>query len=201
MITIRQIERSWTAKDYARLFRELVAARAESLFRVETETARAPLAAAMAMVRLEELNQAHVPFYATLLRAVLAGQEADGGWGEPVATALCLRALSGGRGNGITVERGMNYLANLQKDEGIWSNLPLRRMPADPHVSAFLLYQLGDNPLFRETVRFRDAVAWFEDHAPSLDEETAEIWDRARHRCRLRAVQQPMDVPMWASMA
>jgi hypothetical protein len=27
-------------------------------------------------------------------------------------------------------------------------------MPADPHVSAFILYQLGDNPSFRETVRF-----------------------------------------------
>lgn len=198
MMTVRQIERSWNAKDHAKLFRELVAARIESSFRLETEMARAPLAAAMALIRLEELSQSHVPLYVKLLKAILASQDADGGWGEPVATALCLRALSCGRGNGLAVERGMRYLANLQKDEGIWSNLPIRRMPADPHVSAFILYQLGDNPLFRESVRFRDAVVWFEGRDASLEEETFDLWDHARRRCRVRGVQQPMDVPIWS---
>jgi hypothetical protein len=53
MMTVRQIERSWNAKDHAKLFRELVAARIESSFPLETETARAPLAAAMALIRLK----------------------------------------------------------------------------------------------------------------------------------------------------
>ena len=48
---------------------------------------------------------------------------------------------------------------------------------------------------------FRDAIAWFEAREASLDEETFELWDRARLRCRLRAVLQPIDVPMWSSVA
>src|SRR3954453_17414663 len=127
MITVRQIERYWMAKDYPRLYRELVAARPEAGFRLEVDV-RAPLAAAMAIIRLDELAQSHVPLYSRLLRSILTSQEADGGWGAPVTTALCVRALLCGSGNGYAVDLGIEYLANLQKTEGIWPNLPLRRM-------------------------------------------------------------------------
>jgi hypothetical protein len=185
MTTVRQIERHWNAKEYRKLFRELIAPRPEGALRLEIEV-RAPLAAAIAVVRLDELSQSHVPLYGRLIRAILIAQEPDGGWGEPITTALCLRALLCGRGEGVAIDRGMEYLANLQKEEGTWPAQPLRRMPADPHGSAFVLGQLGDNPAFRSAVRVPAAVAWFEAHADELDEETQQLWERARVRCRRR---------------
>ena len=185
MITIRQIERSWTARTYDKLFRELAAARPEAAFRFDHEQGRATPAAAMAVIRLDELSQSYVPLYAKLVRAILASQETDGGWGDAMTTALCLRALLCSNGDGVAVDRGLTYLANLQKSEGVWPAVPLRRMPADAYVSAFVLLQLGDNARFREAVRFADAVAWFESHEGSLDPTARPLWDRAGHRCRV----------------
>src|SRR5688500_7894552 len=129
MITIRQIERAWTARTYEKLFRELVAQRPEAAFKFDHEQGRAIPTAAMAVIRLDELSQSHVPLAGKLLRAVLAGQDADGGWGDAMTTALCLRALLCSGGDGAAVERGLGYLANLQKAEGAWPAVPLRRMP------------------------------------------------------------------------
>lgn len=200
MTTLRQIERYWLAKEYVKLFRELAAARPEGRFEFETEI-RAPLAAALAVIRLDELVQSHAPLYARLLRSLLLSQESDGGWGDPVTTALCLRALLCGEGNGLAVERGMTYLANLQKDEGIWPSLPLRRMPADAAASAFILSQLGDSPVFRQAVRLDAAAVWFECHASELDEQAAALWARASLRCRIYPVHQALADPFWASVA
>lgn len=186
MITIRQIERDWNARQYEKMFRELTAFRPEATFHFNFESGRATPAAAMALIRLEELCQSHVPLYAKLVRAVLAAQDArDGGWGDPVVTALCLRALTANRGNGVAVDRGIAYLAELQKPEGIWPAVPVRRLPEDPYTSAFILYELGDNPRFRDGVRLADAVAWFERHTDQLDEETRALWERASLRCRM----------------
>src|SRR5438309_208963 len=90
----------------------------------------------------------------------------------PAARAPSPRALLCGRGDGIAIDRGMEYLANLQKDEGIWPAQPLRRMPADAHVSAFILSQLGDHPTFAESVRLSDALDWFAGHEDEVDAET-----------------------------
>ena len=203
MTTVRQIERYWTSKSYARLFLELTAARPEGLFRLEPGAARAPLAAAMAVIRLDELTQSHVPLYGRLVRTILTAQEADGGWGDPATTALCARGLLCGRGDGLAIQRGLTYLANLQKSEGIWPNLPLRRMPADPHASAFILLQLGDDSGFRQAVRLAEAVQWFQAHGDELDEETRQLWDRARVRCRPRIVPQSAEAPevTWSRVA
>jgi hypothetical protein len=187
MITIRQIERSWTARTYEKLFRELVATRPEAAFRFEHEQGRAIPAAAMAVIRLDELSQSYVPLCAKLVRAVIAGQEADGGWGDAMTTALCLRALLCSGGDGVAVERGLQYLANLQKLEGVWPAVPLRRMPADGFASAFVLYELGDDARFRDAVHFDAAVRWFEQHEGALDPQAKHLWDRARHRCRSTA--------------
>lgn len=184
MITIRQIDRAWTARTYEKLFRELVAGRPEAGFRFELEQGRAIPAAAMAVIRLDELSQSHVPLCATLIRALIAAQEKDGGWGDAMTTALCLRALLCSQGDGLAIERGLQYLANLQKAEGVWPAVPLRRMPADGYVSAFVLYELGDVARFRDAVRFEDAVTWFAANEQSLDRETARLWARAQHRCR-----------------
>jgi hypothetical protein len=198
MQTVRHIERLWTNRKYEQLFRELIADRPESSFRLEIELATCTPAAAMAMIRLDELNQSHVPLYQKLVRSLVATQDADGGWGDPMATALCLRALMAGKGAGLAIERGLFYLATLQKPEGIWPRVPFRRMPAEPYVSAFVLYQLAEDDRFRAAVRFLDAVNWFESHESSLDVETRRLWDRASLRCQMRRAMTHEPALMWS---
>ena len=185
MITIRQMERDWVGRKYEKLFDVLVEHRPEGSFPFDLTDGRAIPTAAMSLIRLDELSQTHVPLYTHLLRAVLASQNAnDGGWGDPVVTALCLRALTAGRGNGLAVDLGMHYLADLQKVEGLWPAGPIRRLPADPAASAFVLYQLADKPAFRELVRFDDAVSWFDTHQSSLDADGRKWWGYAKLRCQ-----------------
>ena len=188
MITVRQIQRLWTAKSYRKLIAALMSARPEASVRLETALGRAVPAAALAMIRLDELAQAHNPLSRKLLNVLLVGQELDGGWGDPLTTALCLRALLCAHGQGQAVQRALSYLINMQKVEGIWPKEPLRRMPADAFTSAFILMQLGDHPQFREAVRLTDALDWFTQNAPRLDPETAKLWDKASLRCRARTV-------------
>jgi len=185
MMTVRHIEKLWTARKYELLFRDMLAGRPEASLRLEVEVSGFAPAAAMALIRLDELAQAHVPLYPKLLKAILAAQEGDGGWGDPMLTAICLRALMGGRGQGVAIDRGLFYLAQMQKEEGIWPKVPFRRMPADPFVSAFVLLQLGADDRFRHAVRFVDALNWFESHEHSLEPETRRLWDHASLRCQM----------------
>lgn len=184
MMTIRQIERQWEAKEYERLFANVVSTRPEAGLKLGIDATRPVSAAAMAIIRLDELDQSHVRLYSKLVRALLAAQEADGGWGDVITTSMCVRALLCGDGKGMAIERGLTYLSELQKAEGIWPNVPIRRMPADPYISALVLYQLGTQPRFRQAVRLADAVHWFSANEGSLDNETRDLWRRARLRCR-----------------
>jgi hypothetical protein len=192
MITVRQIERQWDAKTYDRLFNELLAPRPEGALRLGIDPSRPICTAALAVIRLDELSQSHVKLYSKLMKSIIASQEADGGWGDLVTTALCLRALLCGNGSGAAIDRGVQYLADLQKSEGIWPNIPIRRTPADPYVSALIIYQLADHPRFQRSIRIADAIAWFTANEPRLDDETRQLWKRARIRGRLAApVLQP----------
>ena len=152
MMTARQIERQWTARAYNSLFSTLNAARPESDFAKATKVTP-PAAAALAIIRLDELTLARAPstptWSAPAPRKAVDGQPGPGGWGDPAITALCLRHLLCSNGQGTAISRGLHYLAELQKPEGIWPGLPNRRMPLDPLVSAYVLYELGDRPEFR----------------------------------------------------
>jgi hypothetical protein len=100
----------------------------------------------------------------------------------------------GSRGNGLAIERGLDYLAGLQKDDGLWPAGPIRRMAADPAASAFVLYQLGDKPVFRDAVRFEEAVQWFESRLKRLDRDAKDWWQLARMKC-LAPVHAPAMFP------
>jgi hypothetical protein len=186
MTTVHQIERRWEAKCYAKLFDELLAARPEGGLRLGIDTTRPIPAAALAIIRLDELSQSHVKLYSKLVKHIVWAQESDGGWGDLATTALCMRALFCGNGEGVAIDRGLKYLAELQKTEGIWPNVPVRRMPADPYVSALLHYQLGGDPRFRQAIRLSEAIGWFTSNNPiGLDKEARALWERARIRRRL----------------
>jgi hypothetical protein len=192
------IEKLWNNSGYDKLTGELLAGRAERSLRLQEHLVGSLPALAMTLIRLEELSQSHVPLYGKLLRTLLAAQESDGGWKEPMTTALCIRALLGGRGQGPAIDRGLAYLANLQKPEGIWPDAPVRRMPADAFASAYILLQLGADSRFRNAVRFAEAVSWFESNARSLDGETARLWAHASVRCRDHRAADPQNVLNWS---
>lgn len=187
MMTLRQIERFFDDHQFRRLYRELVAARPEANFALEATLARVVPVAALAVIRLDELSQSHTPLYRRFLNVVLTSQQLDGGWTDPMTTALCVRALLAGNGSGESAARGLAYLANLQKTEGAWPREPIRRMPADAVSSAFILFQLADRESFRRAVRFYDAVDWFAHHAKTLDGDARRMWAHAAARCRVPA--------------
>lgn len=185
MLTLRQIEKLWQADQYKKLLNELIAARPEgSGGDAAFEGGYALPAAAMALVRMEELSQSHLPLYTRLLRVILSAQEADGGWRDPVTTAFCVRALSCNAGVGVAIERGLAYLAALQKDEGPWPAGPIRRMPADAHATAMILLILGDHAGFHVHVRVHDALDWLEQAEPRLDDAARRMLTLARLRCQ-----------------
>jgi hypothetical protein len=172
---------------------QTLAARPEGALRDELLREPATAATALTLIRLQELHQQHTPLASRLIRALVTFQQSDGGWGDVATTALALRALMGDRGQGLTIERGLAYLANLQKtDEPIWPNVPMRRMPADALVSAFLLHQLSGFDQFRSAVRFGQAVAWFERNESVLDGPTLRLWQRVRLRLPAGHCEQPM---------
>ena len=183
MITVKQLERTWTAKQYQRLYGELVACRPEAEMPVDFEAGWNLPAAAMAIIRMEELSQSHVPLCRQLLRLILAAQLPEGSWGDLTVTALCLRALLCGQGEGLAIDRGMDFLKRLQKPDGLWPKYPHERMPEDAAVSAFIAYELGDQPAFQAAVRMDDLTDWFTSNEPFLNGDARELWNRAARRC------------------
>ncbi len=198
MFTIRQIERLWNAKQYRRLAVELLAGRAEASYRLEAEFARSVPAAALTLIRMDELAQSHHPLYRTLLNVLIVAQEPDGGWGDVMTTALCVRALMCGEGQGMAVERGLAYLGQLQKPEGTWPKVPFRRMPGDGFVSAFVLFELSETEPFRQAARVGDAVNWFGENLATLDPDTRRLWDRASAKCRTRRPRTAEAAGLWS---
>jgi hypothetical protein len=182
MLTVRYIEKLWEGRKYGRLLDELIGPRVEALAATELTETPSASAAAMALVRLDEMHQAHAPICGKLIRTILALQDSDGGWGDVATTALCLRALCLQNGAGLSIERGIQYLAALQQPAGIWPKIPIRRMPEDALVSAFVMLQLGDNSRFQEVGRFEAAVRWFGCRRGFLDENARVVWDHARLR-------------------
>lgn len=188
MMTTRHIERLFSEKQHRKLYRDLIAGRPEAAFALDPVLARPVPIAALGMIRLDELGQNTCAVYRRLLNVVLTAQQADGGWGDPMVTALCVRALLCGDGSGTAVARGLAYLADLQQPRGSWPREPLRRMPSDAFASAFILLQLGDRKLFRQAVRFDDALAWFVDaeNVRQLDADSRRLWTHAALRCHAR---------------
>jgi hypothetical protein len=185
MMTNHQIERLWKKGAYGRLVCDLLATRPEASLRLETDLANPAAAAALAVIRLDELNQSASPLSQAMLRQVLATQEPDGGWGPVLTTTLCLRALLGCNGSGLAVRKAMIHLAGLQLPDGLWPKLPFRAAPSDPFVSAFVIHQLGADPVFAAMARIPDALAWFAAHIHTLDAESARLWHAiARHSRR-----------------
>ena len=185
-------------RKYPRIVEELIAPRVELAASAELSEAPTATAAALALIRLDELHQAHASLCPRLIRCLVTLQQADGGWGDVAVTALCIRALSLQNGRGMSIERGVSYLASLQQPGGIWPKIPLRRMPADALVSAFVLLQLADHGEFRKAVDFEAAFGWFESHRWTLDSPAIALWDHARLRVPAQSTTRAPAEPSWS---
>jgi hypothetical protein len=113
MLVVKQMEKLWESRKYGRLLEELLAWRVESLAADELRQHACLASAALALIRLDELHQGNATICPTFIRAILAHQDRDGGWGDPMLTALCLRALSINDGSGEGPARGLAYLAGF----------------------------------------------------------------------------------------
>ncbi len=197
MTTSRQIERLWNAKHFVRLLSDLLTGRAEDFTRVRTDADPRLAATAMAVVRLDEYNQSHTPFFTSLIRQLLTAQQSDGGWGDPMTTALCVRALATGKGQGLAMERGLEALANLQKSDGSFPAEPLRRMPTDAFVTAFVLYEIGDLTT-TGPVDLAHGLAWLALREPTLDPDARTLAARLAvkfRRTTVTTLPSHIDVP------
>jgi hypothetical protein len=190
MQTIRQIEKLWDTRKYSRLLHDLVAYRLESCVEAELIEHASANAAALALIRLDEMYRPDAQICIRLTLTLIAMQEKDGGWGDAITTALVLRALMLSDGEGETVERGLAYLANLQQPGGAWPRVALRRMPADGAVSAFVMLQLADKEQFRSAVDFQSAVAWFASNAQNEDAAVKGLWSMAKLRAETPVVEK-----------
>ena len=191
MMTIRMIERTFGAKDYSRLLHDLTSHRADALIRWDAQAARPTLAAAMGAIRMDELSQAHHPLSGKLLAVVLGSQDADGGWGDPLSTALCLRALMANKGHGPAVDRGLAYLAAVQHETGAFPAGPFRRMTADAHTTSAILYLLGEFELTWDHTNAVAAADWLDANPEAIDDATRVLWRHGSLRCRHRPPTRP----------
>ncbi|UQA58898.1 hypothetical protein [Polyangium aurulentum] len=66
---------------------------------------------------------------AAIEAAIVASQEADGGWGSPLATACHLAVLSLGGRTPFDPWPAITYLASRQMPDGLWPREPLYRCP------------------------------------------------------------------------
>jgi hypothetical protein len=179
VITIKQAQRFWDSRQYDRLFTTLLAHRVERSDTLAAALRGSLPAAAMMLIRLDELDQAHVPLAQTLIRCLLACQATDGGWDDPMTTALCVRALQTSRGQGQAIDRGISYLADLQKPDGSWPREPIRRLAADAYTTAFVLFQLGTSRQFQQSIRVDDALVWLGANVHrSGDADAQRLWQQ-----------------------
>ena len=71
MTTVRQMERLWNARSFSRLLRDMLANRVDGMFALEAEMNIAPAAVAAAIIRMDELGQAHLPLATTFINFLL----------------------------------------------------------------------------------------------------------------------------------
>lgn len=147
---------------------------------------------AMGLRRLVELTYGPTTLSRSMTRYLLEAQEADGSFAhDPLATAAAVSALTklqfehrnaGEPEVALARERGLAALAAMQAEDGLFNGAHgADRTEQDRALgAAFVLFLLAGDDEFRRTVRFADALTWFESRADSLDEDTNRLWRVAR---------------------
>lgn len=195
MLTVRQIERWWRGGGHERILSELSAGRVEATGEVKTLLVGPVSAAALAVIRLDELNQSAHPLASEFVHYIITHENAAGGWADAATTALCVRALSCSRGHGVVIDRGLSALAASQRPDSLWARTSGNRIAeGDLHVTAFIVVQLV-NAGVRGAVRIEDALAAIDatDRAaePGLMRLRSHAAHRMPRRCSAAVAERP----------
>ena len=200
MLTVNLIQRLIDQRAFDRLL-EAVSANGMQLplpLRVRLgQTPSAPLA--LGLRRLVELTYHRTALSRQMARLLLDSQDADGSFdGDPVITATAVAAL--GRllaeqpsaGDSAICQARVHALAALaamQDDDGLFRTASDRTREDRAMAAAFVLYQLGGDDAFRQTVRIADLWRWFEQHDDRLDGPTQGLWRMGR--CQIGTPRRP----------
>ncbi|MFT3786099.1 MAG: hypothetical protein QM770_08035 [Tepidisphaeraceae bacterium] len=171
MTTIRQINGMMNDGQTRKLVQELTRYRADVPAAVAGDLEGSPVAAAaLAAIRLLEIDQTHMPVFTQLLGRLLKTQTADGSWddGDPFVTALAARALLGWPETRPAALRAIAFLTGLQRDDGSFPRTGPRRLPGDALATAFVLVQLAEFADFAESIRLGAALFWLGQNRHSL---------------------------------
>lgn len=178
MTTIRQINALLTTGQPAKLARELSRFRADMPGSVLTELEASPdamslAAVAISAIRLAEIDQTHVPMYASLIGRLLKCQDVDGSWADgcPFVSAMAIRALLNWPETHAAAIRGIESLARLQRDDGGFPRTGPRRLPGDALATAFILTHLGEMGPFADRIRLGAALHWLGQNRTDLAPE------------------------------
>jgi hypothetical protein len=163
MLTCTKLTRLWTAGRFRALIREALAGRPEGRLELDQRRGGPIVAAALALLRLCELNQPGHRLAGVLRDRLIWTQGAAGDWsGDAAVTALVARALTTADGQRTTVGRTIakGVRASTPADRAIdWLT---SRGPADwgdDWAVAVVLLQLGREPAFREKVDLAEVLA------------------------------------------
>lgn len=160
MTTVRQMDGMWTDGQGKKLFAELSKFRPDVPEFLTTELGgSAVAAAALSMIRLQELSQTRTPLYRALLARLTVTQQPDGGWGDTLATVLAARALlndAEGRSAGM---KAVVLLSGLQLEDGTFPRTTSRRIAGDTLATAFFLAHLVRIPDVANRIRLEAAVS------------------------------------------
>lgn len=185
-VSRERIETLWMNGNLQQLARELAERRTEWSVRAVDQVPVVPGAPALGILTLLEIGVSRKdPLVQEMGAALAAGQNCDGGWGDPGITALVLRALSLAELEQACYSRGLAYLSLAQDRGGAWSH----RGERSHHETALVLTMLGDQPDFRSAVDVEQAIEWYQESrfeepeaVPSLFEASERQWHVALQR-------------------
>lgn len=166
---------------------------------LQIKLAGSPAAAiALGLRRLSELTYGPTPVGRAMLQALLARQQEDGSFdGDALATAAALAAINQLERDqhGIIApkllsdirDHAMDWLAGQQQADGLIAGSADRSDEDRALSSAFVLFMLDRDELFRSTIRYADLLDWFECDQRQLAPEVARLWQLAQARRQMAA--------------
>lgn len=165
MTSVRQIDGLWSEGRTRQLVTELTRFRPDFPASMIDSVSSSPVvAAALAMVRLQELDQTLLASYEGLKRKLLASQAADGSFGSIPITVLACRALLAEPTGAEALRKGLEYLGLIQREDGGFPVDELRRLPSDLLATALCIYHLSRDDRAKRALRFEAAGRWLADH-------------------------------------
>lgn len=166
---------------------------------LQVKLATSPAASiALGLRRLSELTYAPTPVGRSMLQALLALQQPDGSFDDDaLATAAAVAAINQLERDqhgviapkllGDIREHAMAWLAGQQGADGLIVGSSDRTEDDRALSSAFILFMLDRDDLFRQSIRYADLLDWFESGEHAHCPEVARLWQLAQARRQMGA--------------